>query len=54
MTLYAAAYEADIDVDEFDAFDKVTFGHVDYGVRLHLVNRHHRLVPYADLALLTF
>ena len=53
VTLYAAAYEADIVTDEFDAFDEVTFGHIDYGVRLHLANGR-RWVPYADLVLFTF
>lgn len=50
VTLYASASYADIDVQEFDAFDKVTFAHVDYGVRLHLANSS-RWVPYGDLAL---
>ena len=54
VTLYAAAYEADIDVKEFDAFDKVSFGHIDYGMRLHLANSRRRWVPYADIALFTF
>ena len=49
VTLYAGAYEADIDVDEFEAFDKVTFGHIDYGVRLHLANSRRRWVPYGDI-----
>ena len=39
----------DIDVDEFEAFDKVTFGHIDYGVRLHLANSRRRWVPYGDI-----
>ena len=50
VTLYASASYADVDVQEFDAFDKVTFAHVDYGVRLHLANSR-RWVPYGDLAL---
>ena len=50
VTLYADAYEADIDIHEFDKFDKVTFGHVDFGVRLHLANSRRRWVPYGDLA----
>ncbi len=54
VTLYASAYEADVNVQEFDAFDKVTFGHVDFGVRLHLANSRRRWVPYGDFALLTF
>lgn len=50
VSLYASASYADVDVQEFDAFDKVTFAHVDYGVRLHLANSR-RWVPYGDLAL---
>ncbi len=50
VTLYASASYADIEVQEFDAFDKVTLAHVDYGVRLHLANSR-RWVPYGDLAL---
>ena len=50
VTLYASASYADVDVEEFDAFDKVTSAHVDYGVRLHLANSR-RWVPYGDLAL---
>ena len=50
LTLYLSAYEADVDVLELDAFDKVTFGHVDLGVRLHLANSRSRWVPYGDLA----
>ena len=48
--LYLSAYETDVDVPEFDAFDKVTFGHIDLGVRLHLANSRRRWVPYGDLA----
>ena len=50
LTLYLSAYEADVDVLELDAFDKVKFGHVDLGVRLHLANSRSRWVPYGDLA----
>lgn len=53
VTLYAAAYEADVDTENFDAFDKVTFGHVDFGVRAHLANSRRRWVPYGDLALIS-
>lgn len=49
-TLYLTAYEVDVDTPEFDGFDKVTFGHVDVGVRLHLANSQRRWVPYGDLA----
>ena len=47
LTVYLSAYEADVDVLGFDAFDKVTFSHVDLGVRLHLANRRRRWVPSA-------
>ena len=50
VTLYASAYETDVDVPEFDAFDKAAFGHLDLGMRLHLANRRRRWVPYGDLA----
>ena len=50
VTLYLSAYETDVDVLEFDAFDKVTFGHLDLGMRLHLAHRRRRWVPYGDLA----
>ena len=51
FTAYVAAYEADVDVREFDGFDKVTFGHVDLGMRLHLANSRRRWVPYGELAI---
>ena len=51
FTAYVAAYEADVDVREFDGFDKVTFGHVDLGIRLHLANSRRRWVPYGELAI---
>ena len=50
VTTYLGIYEADVDTDEFDAFDKVTFGHIDIGVRLHLANSRRRWVPYGDVA----
>ena len=50
VTLYASASYADIEIQDFDAFDKVTVAHVDYGVRLHPVNSR-RWVPYGDIAL---
>ena len=50
FTAYVAAYEADVDVREFDGFDKVTFGHVELGMRLHLLNKGRRWVPYGDVA----
>ena len=45
-----SAYEVDVDVRDFDGFDKVTFGHADVGVKLHLANSDRRWVPYGDLA----
>ena len=51
LTLYGGAYEADVDTHAFDAFDKVTFGHIDLGVRLHWANSRRRWVPYGDLAI---
>ena len=51
LTPYLDAYEADVFVQEFDAFDKVTFGRVDLGMRLHLASNRRRWVPYGDLAL---
>lgn len=50
VTVYLDAYETDVDVREFEPFDKVTFGHVDLGLRLHLANRQRRWIPYADVA----
>ena len=50
FTAYVAAYETDVDVREFDGFDKVTFGHVELGMRLHLAKSGSRWVPYGDLA----
>ena len=50
IALHLGIYEADLDVQEFDAFDKVTFGHVDLGLRLHLANSLRRWVPYGDIA----
>ena len=51
LTLYLSAYETDIDVRGFDGFDKLTFGHVDLGMRLHWTNNRRRWVPYADLTI---
>ena len=42
---------ADIESRGLDAFDNVTFAHVDLGVRLHLAGGRRRWVPYGDLAL---
>ena len=51
LTLYLSAYEADVDVRAFDGFDRVTFGHVDLGMRLHLANSRRRWVPYGELTI---
>ena len=51
LTPYLGIYEADVDNLAFDAFDKVTLGHVDLGVRLHLPNDARRWVLFGDLAL---
>ena len=50
VTVYLDAYETDVDVRGFDPFDKVTFGHVDLGLRLHLSNSRRRWIPYGDVA----
>jgi len=51
VTLYAAFQGASLDIENFTQFDKITVGHVDLGVRLHLANSRRRFVPYGDLAL---
>ena len=51
FTPYLGIYEVDTDTPEFGAFDKMTFGHVDLGVRLHLPGGSNRWVPLGDLAL---
>ena len=40
-----------IDSRGIEAFDKVKFGHIDVGARLHLADGRRRWVPYGDLAL---
>ena len=51
VSLYAGFGYATIDVPQFDdAFDIVTFGHAELGLRLHLANSRRRWVPYADVA----
>ena len=47
---YLGGAYADIRTRGLEAFDRVTFSHVDVGVRLHLAGRR-RWVPYGDLAL---
>lgn len=48
---YAAGAYADVRSRGLEAFDRVTFSHVDLGVRLHLAGGRRRWVPYGDLAL---
>ena len=51
VTLYAAFHGASLDIENFTQFQKVTVGHADLGVRLHLANSRRRFIPYGDLAL---
>ena len=51
LTLYVSAYEADVDVRDFEWFDKVTFGHLDFGMRLHWPNSRRRWVPYGEVTI---
>ena len=51
VTLYAAFQGANLDIDNFTQFQKVTVGHVDLGVRLHIASSRRRWVPYGDVAL---
>lgn len=48
---YVGVAYAAIESRGLEAFDSVTFGYVDLGVRLHLVRGPRRWVPYGDLAL---
>ena len=48
---YVGVAYAAIESRGIEAFDKVTFGYVDLGVRLHLAHGRRRWVPYGDLAL---
>ncbi len=48
---YVGVAYAAIESRGLDAFDGVTFGYVDLGVRLHLARGPRRWVPYGDLAL---
>lgn len=50
VTPYLGGAYADIRSRGLEAFDRLTFSHVDLGVRLHLAGRR-RWVPYGDLAL---
>ena len=51
VTPYVGVAYADIESRGREAFDNVTFAHVDLGVRLRLANGRRRWVPYGDLAL---
>ena len=48
---YVGVAYAAIESRGLEAFDRVTFGYVDLGVRLHLAHGARRWVPYGDLAL---
>lgn len=48
---YAAGAYADVRSRGLEAFDRVTFTHVDLGVRLHWAGGRRRWVPHGDLAL---
>ena len=51
VTPYLGMAYGTIDTRGLEAFDKVKFGHVDLGARLHLPNARRGWVPYGDLAL---
>ena len=51
VTPYLGGAYADIRSRGLAAFDRVTFSHVDLGVRLHRAGGRRRWVPYGDLAL---
>ena len=51
VTPYLGMSYGTIDSRGIEAFDKVKFGHVDVGARLHLTGGRRRWVPYGDLAL---
>ena len=51
VTPYLGGAYADIRSRGLEAFDRMTFAHVDLGVRLHLGGGRRRWVPYGDLAL---
>ena len=48
---YLGTAYADIESRGLETFDRLTFAHVDAGVRLHLATGRRRWVPYGDLAL---
>ena len=51
VTPYLGGAYADIRSRGLEAFDRMTFAHVDLGARLHLAGGRRRWVPYGDLAL---
>ena len=51
VTPYVGGAYADIRSRGLEAFDRVTFSHVDLGARLHWAGGRRRWVPHADLAL---
>ena len=51
VTPYLGMAYGTIDTRGLEAFDKVKFGHVDLGARLHVTDGRRRWVPYGDLAL---
>lgn len=51
VTPYLGMSYGTIDTPGLEAFDKVKFGHVDLGTRLHLAGGRRRWVPYGDVAL---
>ena len=51
VTPYLNGAYADIRSPRLEGFDRMTFSHVDLGVRLHVAAGSRRWVPYGDLAL---
>ena len=51
VTPYVSGAYADIRSPRLEAFDRMTFSHVDLGARLHVATGRRRWVPYGDLAL---
>ena len=51
VTPYLGMGYGTIDSHGIEAFDKVKFGHIDLGARLHLAADRRRWIPYGDLAL---
>lgn len=51
VTPYLGLAYADIRSHRIEAFDRVSFGHVDLGMRLHRTAARRRWIPYIDVAL---